>query len=137
MQDLEIQLEKKPGMLALMGETLGKHSISLEGGGVFHNGSTCIAHFLVDDALSAKKVLENAGIKVLKINKVIIARLRQDVAGQLGTFCRRMAESNVNILTQYSDHSNNLIVIVDDFEKGKIVAAEWAIESEISSKNIS
>lgn len=100
MQDLEIIMKNKPGMLALLGETLGRHSISLEGGGVFQNGNTCIAHFLVEDALNAKKVLENVGIKVLKINEVIIAKLRQDIPGQLGTFCRIMSEANVNILTQ-------------------------------------
>ena len=130
MQDIEILLKNKPGMLALMGETLGKHSISLEGGGVFQNGENCIAHFLVDDAPKAKNVLEKVDIKVRKINEVIIAKLRQDIPGQLGSFCRKMAEANVNILTQYSDHSNNLIVIVDDFEKGKTVAAEWTFQSE-------
>jgi len=47
MKDLEIILENKPGTLALLGETLGKHNINLEGGGVFNNGQNSIAHFLV------------------------------------------------------------------------------------------
>lgn len=47
MQDLEILLDNKPGTLALLGETLGRHKISLEGGGVFANGDVSIAHFLV------------------------------------------------------------------------------------------
>ena len=55
MKDLEIILENKPGMLALMGETLGKHNISLEGGGVFQKNNECsIAHFLVEEADKAK-----------------------------------------------------------------------------------
>lgn len=59
MKDIEIELPNIPGTLALMGETLGKHKISLEGGGVFQNGGTSIAHFLVVEAERAQQVLEN------------------------------------------------------------------------------
>ncbi len=128
MQDIEILLENKPGALALMGETLGKNKISLEGGGVFQNGDVSIAHFLVEEAERAKGELAKVQIKVVKISEVIIQKLRQDVPGQLGLFCRRMADANVNILTQYSDHSNQLIVVVDNFQKGKQVSEEWIKE---------
>jgi len=125
MQDLEILLVNKPGALALLGETLGNNNISLEGGGVFQYGELAVAHFLVKDALVAKDILEKVQIKVVKINQVIIQKLRQDVPGQLGMFCKRMAEANVNILVQYSDHDNQLIVVVDDYEKGKKISGEW------------
>jgi len=128
MKDLEILLENKPGSLALMGETLGKNGISLEGGGVFQNGEICIAHFLVKDAEKAKEILEQTQINVLKINDVLVQKLRQDVPGQLGMFCRRLADAGINILVQYSDHANQLIVVLDDFEKGKIVSEEWMKE---------
>ena len=128
MQDIEIFLENKPGVLALMGETLGKNKISLEGGGVFQNGETSIGHFLVEEAARAKIVLSEVDIEVVKINEVIIQKLRQDVPGQLGMFCRRMAEANVNILVQYSDHANQLIVVVDDYAKGKAVSEAWIKE---------
>lgn len=128
MQDIEILLDNKPGTLALMGETLGKSKISLEGGGVFQNGEISIAHFLVEEAERAKEELEKVQIEVVKINDVIIQKLRQDVAGQLGMFCRRMAEANVNILVQYSDHYNQLIVVVDDYKGGKKVSEEWIKE---------
>jgi hypothetical protein len=128
MQDIEILLENKPGALALMGETLGKNKISLEGGGVFQNGAVSIAHFLVDEGEKAKEALAKVAIEVVKINNVIIQKLRQDVPGQLGMFCRRMADAGVNILVQYSDHSNQLIVVVDNYEKGKQVSEEWIKE---------
>src|SRR5678810_1472188 len=98
MKDLEIILENKPGMLATLGETLGKNKISLEGGGVFQNGKNAIAHFLIEEADKAKMVLADAGIIVSKINDVIIQKLRQDVPGQLGMFCRKLAGAGVNIL---------------------------------------
>lgn len=128
MKDLEIRLENRPGMLALLGETLGRNKISLEGGGVFENGGYSIAHFLVEDSGRAKEVLEATGIEVVKINDVIIQKLRQDVPGQLGMFCRRLADAGVNILTQYSDHSNQLIVVVDDHEKAAEVSEAWMRE---------
>jgi hypothetical protein len=128
MKDIQLILENKPGMLALMGEILGKHKISIEGGGVFQHGELSIAHFLVEEPERAREELEKAQIKVVKISDVIIQKLRQDVPGQLGIFCRRMANENVNILVQYSDHSNQLIVVVDDYEKGQQVSKEWMKE---------
>lgn len=125
MKDIEILLENKLGSLALMGETLGKHKISLEGGGVFENGNSSIAHFLVQEAYRAKVELAKVGIKVTKINDVIIQKLRQDIPGQLGTFCRELENADVNILTQYSDHSNQLIIVPNDYEKAKKVSEKW------------
>lgn len=128
MKDLEIVLENKPGQLALLGETLGENKISLEGGGVFASGAYSIAHFLVEEPERAREVLEKTGFKVTKINAVIIQKLRQEIPGQLGMFCRRLAAANVNILTQYSDHSNQLIVVPDDYAKAKKVSDEWMNE---------
>ncbi|TPN87220.1 amino acid-binding ACT domain-containing protein [Aquimarina algicola] len=125
MKDIEILLQNKPGQLALMGKVLGENKISLEGGGVFENGKHSIAHFLVKEADKAKTELEKVGIKNMKINDVIIQKLRQDIPGQLGMFCSELADANVNILTQYSDHSNQLIMVVDDYNKGKEISKEW------------
>jgi hypothetical protein len=128
MKDIEIILPNKPGMLALLGETLGKNGISLEGGGVFQNGDHAIAHFLVEEADKTKPVLEEVGIVVRNINEVLIQKLRQDLPGQLGLFCRRLSDAGINILVQYSDHSNQLVVVVDDLEKGKRLSDEWKKE---------
>ena len=77
------------------------------------------------EAERAKSELEKVGIKVVKTNDVIIQKLRQDVPGQLGTFCRELANANVSILTQYSDHDNQLIIVPDNYEKAKEVSEEW------------
>jgi len=128
MKDLEIIIENVPGALALLGETLGKNNISLEGGGVFYNGQYAIAHFLVVEPERAKEVLEQVNIKVSQISDVIIQKLRQDIPGQLGLFCKKIADGNVNILTQYSDHANQLILVVDNYEKGREISDEWMKE---------
>ena len=128
MQDIEMVLDNKPGALALMGEVLGNNKISLEGGAVFQNGEVAIAHFLVAEGERAREVLASVQIKVVAISDVIVQKLHQGVPGQLGMFCRRMASAGVNILTQYSDHSNQLILIVDDYQKGKKVSEQWTKE---------
>jgi hypothetical protein len=126
MKDITIQLQNSPGALADMGERLGMAGVSLEGGGTFTVNGSAIAHFLVEDAEKAKKVLEEYGMKVLAVNDVLIQKLKQDVPGQLGKICRVMARNQVNILVQYSDHYNQLILVVDDYEKGKLVSDNWS-----------
>jgi len=128
MKDIEIILENRIGQLALLGETLRKNKISLEGGGVFPNGKHSIAHFLVEEADEAREVLKSVGINVTKVNDVIIQKLRQDVPGQLGMFCRRLADNGVNVLVQYSDHSNQLIIVPDNYENANAVSEEWMKE---------
>lgn len=125
MRDIEINLDNRPGQLALLGEILGRHQISLEGGGVFAHGGNATAHFLVEDAYRAKEVLEQAGMVVGRISEVVIQKLNQDLPGQLGLFCRQMADAGVNILVQYSDHSNQLILVVDKGAKAREVSSLW------------
>lgn len=126
MKDMAIHLQDKPGSLAEMGETLGAAGVSLEGGGVFVQDGKGIAHFLIEDAEKAKRALEAKGIEVAGIHDVLIQKLEQDVPGQLGKICRLMAKNNINILVQYSDHYNQLVLVVDDHEKGKIISGNWS-----------
>jgi hypothetical protein len=125
MKDIAIILQDSPGALAEMGETLGAAGVSLEGGGMFVENGKGIAHFLVEDAEKAKQALEAKGIKVAAIHDVLIQKLKQHVPGQLGKICRMMADQHVNILVQYSDHYNQLILVVDNPGKGRIIAENW------------
>jgi hypothetical protein len=128
MKDIEIILENKPGTLALLGETLGLNKISLEGGGVFQMNQSSIAHFLVAEPERAREVLAKAGLQVVAIHEVIIQKLRQDVPGQLGLFCRKLADAGVNIIVQYSDHANQLIIVPDDYTRAQQVSEDWMRE---------
>lgn len=125
MKDLSISLEHRPGALAEMGEALGAAGVSVEGGGVFLAGGRGVAHFLVADAAAARRALEAAGIEVIGENEVLVQKLNQDVPGQLGKIARMMAQAGVNIEVQYSDHDHNLILVVDDHERGRQVSEEW------------
>lgn len=126
MKDLTIELPNRPGALADMGEALGNAGVSIEGGGAWVVGMSGAAHFLFEDGEAARAALEAAGIKVLAVRDVVVQRLKQAVPGQLGKLTRRMAEAGVNIEVLYSDHEHQLILVVDDVDKGREVAAEWA-----------
>ena len=131
MKDLAIRLENRPGALAEMGEALGKAGVSVEGGGAFVFDGKGIAHFLFEDAAGARKALEAQGITVMADREVLVQKLHQDQPGQLGKISRLMAEAGVNIEVIYSDHQNQLILVVDDYEKGRMVSDMWKRDVKI------
>lgn len=129
MQDVSILLDHRPGELARMGEVLGRAGISIEGGGAFLSGAKGVAHFLFEDGNAAREALEREGIAVVAIREVVVQKLRQGEPGQLGRLCRAMADAGINIEVQYSDHSNQLILVVDNIEKAREVSAQWTQRS--------
>lgn len=134
MQDVAIELDDRTGALADMGEALGRAGISIEGGGAWvvsagrSRGNRGVAHFLFAEGGAAQAALEAAGIRVLAVRDVLVQRLRQDEPGQLGKITRLMADGGVNIEALYSDHANQLILVVDDIVKGRQVATSWRYE---------
>lgn len=128
MKDLAIALDNLPGALAEMGDVLGRAGVSVEGGGAFVVDGRGVAHFLFHDGAAARKALEAAGIRVLEERDVLVQRLKQAEPGQLGKISRRMAEGGVNIEVMYSDHDNQLILVVDDIAKGRAISEAWTRE---------
>jgi len=128
MKDLTIALDNRPGALAEMGDALGLAGVSIEGGGAFVVSGKGVAHFLFADGTAARNTLEAAGITVIEEREVLIQRLNQAQPGQLGKITRHMAEAGVNIEVLYSDHDHQLILVVDDVEKGRAVSEAWRRE---------
>lgn len=132
MKDLAIELDDQPGSLARMGAALGQAGVSVEGGGAWVVGGQGVAHFLFEDGEAAHAALVAAGIRVLAVREVLIQRLRQDRPGQLGALCQRTADAGVNIEVLYSDHANQLVLVVDDIQAGRRVSAAWMRDSGFS-----
>jgi len=128
MRDLAILLDDRPGALADMGDALGRAGVSIEGGGAWVVDGVGVAHFLFSDGAAARKALDAAGIQVLGERDVVVQRLRQGEAGQLGKLTRRMADAGVNIEVLYSDHDHQLVLVVDDVEKARAVSETWSRE---------
>ena len=132
MKDLALTLDDRPGALAAMGAALGRAGVSVEGGGAWVVGGKGIGHFLIadEDEMPARHALEAAGIRLDDVRAVLVQRLRQDVPGQLGLLCQRMADAGVNIEVLYSDHANQLVLVVDDAVAGRAVSEAWARASQ-------
>jgi hypothetical protein len=125
MHDLSLTLINRPGTLADFGEALGRAGVSVEGGGAWVVNGRGIAHFLVADVTAARGALESVGVAVMEVREVIVLELKQDEAGQLGKLTRRMADAGVNIEVLYSNHANQLVLVVDDLAKGREVSEAW------------
>ncbi|KAB2668027.1 amino acid-binding ACT domain-containing protein [Brucella tritici] len=126
MFDLEFHLSDEPGQLAALGEAMGRAGVAFEGGGVFTHGDEPVAHFLFRDGDAAKQAAESAGIPVVAVHQPLIRRLKQGTPGQLGAIARALCDAGVNILVQYSDHHNRLVLICDDAEAAQKATIGWA-----------
>jgi len=121
MYDIHVILKNSPGSLGSLGSVLGENGVGLEGG---H------AHFLVEDGYKARKVLTEAGFTVCNVCRPLVRKLPQERPGELGEIADTIARNGINILVQYSDHSNRLILITDDDARAAEVTRKWAIPSE-------
>ncbi len=93
MHDLTIDLDDRPGALAVMGEALCAAGVSVEGGGVFAVDGRAVAHFLCHDGEVASSALRAAGVRVMACRPVLVRRLDQDRPGQLGAIARALADA--------------------------------------------
>ncbi|RRE56603.1 amino acid-binding protein [Klebsiella pneumoniae] len=113
MYDIHVILSNSPGSLGAMGMALGNNGVGLEGGGVFTTPDAGHAHFLVEDGETARRVLTEAGFTVSNVCRPLIRKLPQERLGT-GRHRRHPAHNGINILVQYSDHRNRLILLTDD-----------------------
>ncbi|MEN6669547.1 amino acid-binding protein [Psychrobacter sp. B38] len=127
MHDIHIILKNSPGELASFGKVLGSNGIGLEGGGVFMVNNQSHAHFLVEDGEKAKNVLTEHGFEVKSVALPLIRKLKQEQPGELGAIAKALSDNGVNIIVQYSDHDNRLILVTDNAILAEKATIEWAV----------
>lgn len=114
--------EDRPGLLADIGETLGRASVNIETLSASDYNGQGVMHLVVDDGEEAAEVLKANGYKVETVRPVLTTTL-DDRPGELGRYCRRLTESGVMISAAYvarrSGGETELIVAVDDLAAAK------------------
>ncbi|MFX0026829.1 MAG: amino acid-binding protein [Candidatus Hermodarchaeota archaeon] len=121
MKDLTVVLKNEPGMLADMGEALGKMGINIEGLCGFPLKNEAFVHILVEDETTTRWALEEAGFEVRAIREVLVVDLGQSVGkpGTGGKMARKIGDAGVNIDLIYFAENNRVVLGVDDLEKAR------------------
>lgn len=119
LKDLTIRLKNKPGILADLGELLGKHNINMEALCGIPLNEESVLHIVVEDETTTKYILEDNGFKVTAIRDVLILDIA-DIAGKAGSggkLARRIGNAGVNIDTIYLAENNRIVLGVDNIDK--------------------
>jgi hypothetical protein len=123
MRDICLVQDDSSENLALVGEILGAAGVNIEGLSLTTCNGRSIIHFVVEDAITARHVLENSGIRIREVSEVFI--LHKDtmgVTGKPGSFggiCRLFAENEIRINFGYPAENNRFIFGVDNVKKAQ------------------
>ena len=122
--DLTISVEDRPGTLADIGEALGRAGVNIEGFAGFGMEGRGIIHVLVEDAMAARRALEEAGLKVEGEAEALVMDMTANVdrPGSLGAVSRKVANAGVNIQVAYIATNNRAVVVTSDNEKAMSAA---------------
>ena len=121
MIDICIEQDDSSENLALIGEILGAAGVNIEGLCLTTCNERSVIHFVVNDAATAKHVLEESRIRITAISEVFV--LDKDdkcVTGKPGSFgeiCRTLADHNIKINFGYPAENNRFIFGVDSVKK--------------------
>ncbi len=120
LKDLTLILKDRPGVLAMVGEILGKAGVNIEGicGMLFDDNA--IVHILVQDADKARQILEAKQFPVSGGVEVLVLEV-EDHPGTLGKVARQLAEAEMNIHLIYLATATRLVIGVKDKEKARAI----------------
>ncbi|MDQ7844108.1 MAG: ACT domain-containing protein [Armatimonadota bacterium] len=117
-KDLSITLEDRPGALAALGEALGKAGVNIEGICGVSVGGKGHMHLLVEDAVAARRALQQAGIPVTGEEDVLVLDL-EDRPGALGAAARKIANAGVNITLVYLATRTRVVIGASDLVRAR------------------
>jgi hypothetical protein len=113
--DFTVILDDRPGTAALVGETMGRAGVNIDGLSLFTSGGVAIFHVLVspDEVDRAREAMRNAGIDLHGERSVWVAQLA-DRPGEMGRVLRALAAADVNCDLLYLDVHSRLVIGAED-----------------------
>lgn len=123
MKDFRIEVDDAPDLLGSIGGIMGDAGVNIEGLSLItHNGRSVI-HFVVEDAETARRVLEESAIRIAEVSEVVVLdKDEKRVTGKPGSFggiCRLFAENGVKITFGYPAENNRFIFGVDNIARAR------------------
>ena len=125
MRDFCIEQDGTPDSLAFIGEILGDAGVNIEGLCLTSCDGLHIIHFVVEDSVTARCVLEKSGIRIMDESEVfVLQKDEKRVTGKPGSFggvCRILADHDIKIKFGYPAENNRYIFGVDDVSKARML----------------
>jgi hypothetical protein len=122
-KDFCIKQDKTNENLALIGEILGAAGVNIEGLCLITYEGRGVIHFVVEDADTAKYVLEHSGIRIREISEVFVFNKDEmRVTGKPGSFgriCRALSDNGIKINFAYPAENNRFVWGVDNIAKAR------------------
>jgi hypothetical protein len=122
LEELTIVVHDKPGMLAEIGEALGRSGVNIETLSAFTHEGKAVLRLVVDDEEDAAEALQIEGVMLETSRPVLLVTL-EDRPGELGRYCRKLADAGVVIsgayLAKRGGGETELIFSVDDLETAR------------------
>lgn len=119
LEEIILRVEDRPDVLADLGELLGRSGVNIETIAASAHLGEGVVHIVVDDGEDAGEILSSNGFKVEATRPVLTATL-DDRPGELGRYCRRLANAGVSISAAYvakrGSGETEIIFAVDDVE---------------------
>ena len=123
MKDFCIEQDDAPEILALIGEILGGAGVNIEGLSLTTHEGRSVIHFVVEDAETARRILEDSGIRVGDVSEVVVLHKDEKrVTGKPGSFggiCRTFADNGIRINFGYPAENNRFVFGVDNIAKAR------------------
>lgn len=116
--DLTVRPENRPGVLARIGQLLGRAGVNIDGFCAVTSGDSGEVHVLVEDAAAARAALEAAGMRVTAEQEVLLVPA-EDRPGALGEITRKLADAEVNIGLAYLATATRVVIGTDDLEAAR------------------
>src|SRR5919106_5497392 len=119
LEEVILSVEDRPGVLADVGELLGKAGVNIETFAATTHDGRGVVHLIVDDGEDAGEILKSNGFKLEGVRAVMSITL-DDQPGELGNYCRRLANAGVGISAAYvarrGGGESEVIFVVDEPE---------------------
>jgi hypothetical protein len=123
MRDFCVEQGDSPDTLALIGEILGAAGVNIEGLCLITYEGRGVIHFVVEDAATARRVLEHSGIRIREVSEVcVLHKDEKRVTGKPGSFggiCRTFADNGIKLNFGYPAENNRFVFGVNDVAKAR------------------